>query len=111
MNSAGQNVLGADMWEHQDQNKRYTSKKGIIGFWRECIFCGEGSTDIYPAPLIDEPGDPNYMIMIRIKPIAKKFRYLMKGTVFDKYWVICESCDRDPRFTEALGRKRGKVKA
>jgi hypothetical protein len=74
------------MWEHPDIEKRWTSttSRKIIGFWRECVLCARGSTDL--------KDDPNYVPMTVVAPLPKKLRYLMKGKVYDKYWVICDSC-------------------
>lgn len=72
------------MWQHPDPAKRFNSPKhgGMAGFWRECVLCGKGSTDM--------EDDPNYILMVVVRPIPKKLRHLMKGVVYDNYWVVCE---------------------
>lgn len=83
------------MWEHPDLSKRFTNDAGIPGFWRECIFCAKGSTDLRE--------DPNYVAMTIVSPLPKKHRHLMKGQVYDKYWSICHDCF--PMYRNLIGRK------
>ena len=90
----------AEMWEHPDPAKRYTRRevhsngyvRELPGFWRECMICGEGSTDL--------EDDPNFVKMIRItfKPTEKKFPGMSnwKGKAYDKYYSFCHPCFYGP---------------
>lgn len=90
------------MWEHPDPSKRFTNSVGIIGFWRECILCGNGSTDLGPHNTRGG-ADPNYVAMIIVSPLPKKRRHLMKGQVYDNYWVVCDDCNET--YCELMGLK------
>lgn len=75
------------MWEHPTPEKRWFSTKyNMAGFWRECVVCARGSTDL--------DDDPNY---VEMHLVGKKSRLLrkvqdFKGQVYDNYWVVCKPC-------------------
>jgi hypothetical protein len=108
------------MWEHPDPAKRFCrAHDGMAGFWRECLICGRGSTDMgFNQDEFFGPGntDPNFVPMIcpidlTVNKVRRRLSGIVEcvGTVYDDYLCICHD-ECWPKYEEIIYSRSGGAK-